>query len=815
MPMGVTVDGSDRTPFEQVFHAATGREPFPYQTVLAEASTLPDLLRVPTGGGKTAAAVLGWLYRRRFHPDAGDRRAAPRRLVYCLPMRVLVEQTVAAAREWVERLGLAADVGIFQLMGGAVEDDWVRHPEREAILVGTMDMLLSRAMNRGFAASRFRWPIEYGLLNNDCLWVLDEVQLMGNGLATSAQLAAFRQILGTARPCPSLWMSATVAPGWLATVDHPAASSVLELDDADLATELGRRVRAPKRLNRLAVENWPDGAAVLDLHRPGTLTLVVTNTVDRARRLFEDLRRVAPTELDIQLLHSRFRPPDRRAAVERIRSPIPDAGRVLVATQVVEAGVDLSAATLVTELAPWGSIVQRLGRCNRFAEYGEAGMAWVDLGDKEAKPYDAEEMATARRLLTDLEGESVHPLALESLGPGDPPRVRHVMRRADVVDLFDTEPDLAGNDVDVSRFIRDDADVDVHVFWRRLEGGEAPGDLSRPFSEELCPVPVWEVRGFLDRGRGKRRPPPAFAWDHLARRWRQLRPEELRPGLILLLDSEAGGYEASVGWDPKAAGPVAPVGPPAAAAAEARQEEDLEGDPPEETSGAWVPLPDHLEHVQAQLRELLGLVGPALEEWMRQALEVAAFWHDVGKAHEVFQEALLRPVAQEERALRATQCWAKGPLGHRLSYRRRYFRHELASALALLAAPPESHGLGGQALDLAAYLVAAHHGKVRVAIRSLPGEQRPPEADRRFARGVWDGERLGAVRLNGEMLPEVALDLSLMEVGRGEDGRPSWTERVLRLREDLGPFRLAFLEALLRVADWEASAEEASEGVDA
>ncbi len=802
--------------FAELFGSATGRTPFPYQRRLAEGESLPELMRIPTGSGKTAAAVLGWLHRRRFHPDRDLRRLTPRRLVYCLPMRVLVDQTLAAVRGWVERLGLAEQVGVFQLMGGAVERDWAMRPERDAIIVGTMDMLLSRAMDRGFAASRFRWPIEFGLLNNDCLWILDEVQLMGNGLATSAQLAAFRDVLGTARPCPSLWMSATVAPEWLVTVDHPAPSRVLELRDEDLATDLGGRVRAPKRLDRLAVEKWPEGgAAVLELHRPGTLTLVVTNTVDRARRVFEALRGAAPGDVDIQLLHSRFRPPDRRTAVRRILSPIPDAGRVVVATQVIEAGVDLSAATLVTELAPWGSIVQRLGRCNRFAEYEEALVAWVDLGDKEVEPYTAEELATVRERLARLEGGSVHPLALERLGPGDPPSARHVLRRVDLIDLFDTEPDLAGDDVDVSRFIRDDADADVHVFWRRLEGGEGAEDLTRPSSEELCPVPVWEVRGFLDRRQGRRRPRPGFVWDHLARRWRPLRPEELRPGLELLLDSEAGGYEPAIGWDPRAAGPVEPIEPAAVSGAGGEQEEGLADDPPEETSGAWVSLPDHLGHVQARLRVLLDSVDAVLEDQMREALDVAAFWHDVGKAHEVFQGALLEPLAEEERALRAARLWAKAPLGHRLSYERPYFRHELASALALLAAPPELHGLDGRALDLAAYLVAAHHGKVRVAIRSLPGEKRPPEAERRFARGVWDGDRLGAIPLGGKALPEVALDLSIMEVGRGVDGRPSWTERVLRLRDDLGPFRLAFLEALLRVADWEASAEESSGEVDA
>ncbi len=811
------MEARDFLPF---FREATGRDPFPYQTALAQAQELPQYLRIPTGGGKTAAAVLAWLYRRRFHPSPDVRSGTPRRLVYCLPMRALVEQTLDTVRTWLANLGLVDYVAVYQLMGGTLDEDWVRNPAGDAVLVGTMDMLLSRALNRGYAASRFRWPIEFGLLNSDCLWVLDEVQLMGNGLATSAQLAAFRKSLGTSRPCPSLWMSATIAQEWLATVDHPAPASTLEPTDADLAAELGKRARAPKRLQRLMVEGWPDNGArtVLDLHRRGTLTLVVANTVARARRLFEECRRAAPTSIEVELLHSQFRPPDRRAAVGRIFSQIPEAGRVVVATQVVEAGVDLSAATLVTELAPWGSIVQRLGRCNRFAEHGDAIAAWVELSEKESAPYAPEELDSARKRLLGLEGKSVHPLALAALGPGDPPVARHVLRRPDLIDLFDTEPDLAGNDVDISRFIRDDADVDVHAFWRRWEGGERgepPPARATPSPEELCPVPVWEVRRFLEPVRGRRRPRAAFVWDHLAGKWRSIVPQEVRPGLVLLLAADAGGYHRTLGWDPKVTDPVEAIDEPTTTGAEGMEEEEgLEGDPREETSGAWVSLPDHLGHVQVRLRGLLDAVDPALGDWIRQALEVAAFWHDVGKAHRVFQQALLGPLTENERALREGNSWAKSPLG-RPSYERRYFRHELASALALLAAPPEFHGLGGQALDLAAYLVAAHHGKVRLAIRSLRGEQQPPEEDRRFARGIWDGERLGPVPLDGKTLPEVTLDLSLMEVGRGADGRPSWTERVLRLRDDLGPFRLAFLEALVRVADWEASADESSGGAHA
>ena len=60
-------------------------------------------------------------------------------------------------------------------------------------------------------------------------------------------------------------------------------------------------------------------------------------------------------------------------------------------------------------------------------------------------------------------------------------------------------------------------------------------------------------------------------------------------------------------------------------------------------------------------------------------------------------------------------------------------------------------------------------------------------------------------------MPPVTLDLSLFALG-STDGRPSWLARVLALRDDpnLGPFRLAYLEALLRVADMRASMKEVS-----
>ena len=62
-----------------------------------------------------------------------------------------------------------------------------------AVLLGTQDLLLSRALMRGYASSRAVWPMEFPLLHEDARWVFDEGQLMGASRATSAQLEAFRQ----------------------------------------------------------------------------------------------------------------------------------------------------------------------------------------------------------------------------------------------------------------------------------------------------------------------------------------------------------------------------------------------------------------------------------------------------------------------------------------------------------------------------------------------------------------------------------------------------------------------------------------------
>lgn len=782
--------------FDELVRQATGSRPFAYQSRLADEG-LPEVLDVPTGCGKTLAAVLPWLWRRLFHPEQGVRAASPRRLVVVLPMRTLVEQTADVAAGWLVRV--APSVPVVRLLGGdsASDGSWRLHPEREAVLVGTQDMVLSRALLRGYGCSRYSWAIDAGLLNNDCAYVFDEVQLAGPALPTGRQLQGLRERFGTVLPCTSTWMSATVDPESMLTVDNPTVAEPVTLSRAD-EEMLDDRLRAGRLVRRAPVEPGKTYAADLSAHalaraRPGHRTIMVLNTVRSARAVAERLLDVKDSDgPQIVLLHSRYRPPDRRRQLAAALAEPPAEGLIVVATQVLEAGVDITSSVLVTEAAPWSSIVQRAGRLNRDGALGDDAELWWVEPDR-ALPYEDQDVAASIVALRELEGEVVTSRRLRGLASAR--AAEHaVLRRRDVLDLFDTTAQLTGEDIDISRWIRDGDDHDVAVCWRLLEA-EPGDDEPVPTAEELCPVPIADLRLWLKVN------PDAWVRDSVNRGWRPLRREDVRPGLTVLVRASSGGYDERTGWDPTSRSLVAPA-EKASADALTGQDDELSGEIGTTKDGRWVTLTQHLVDAEAEAAAIVGQIAD-LEPSVAAAVVIAAGLHDIGKAHTDFQERLLSTAPEQDRALRRTAGpWAKSAPGRggTLSLQRRFMRHELVTALLLLQ-HPEVLGDHNEAA-LIVYLTAAHHGRVRLGARSLP-----EEADGSLL-GVREGDEVPPVSLpGGREIQATVLTLDRLRLGTS-DGRPSYTAAALTLRDrpDLGPIRLAYLEALVRMADWRASA---------
>jgi CRISPR-associated endonuclease/helicase Cas3 len=765
--------------YDDFFNLAFGQTPFAYQRRVALDAELPALINVPTGAGKTAAILGAWLWRRLKHPQSVGRR-----LAYCLPMRTLVEQTRDVAKKAIaqlEEVGMI-ETGRFKvrvLMGGDVDNDWESEPEGEYIIIGTQDMLLSRALNRGYALSRYKWPVHFGLLNNDCLWVIDEVQLLGSGLATTLQLQSFRRILSAFGKTQTIWMSATMEAEWLMTADFELASDAkgepLTLTDQDFESDiLKKRWEADKHLLQAkakAGETEKLVAEITDAHKENSRTLVIVNTVKRARELYNSLQ-AEQLVAELLLIHSRFRPYDRRELIKQLLSTPREAGTIVISTQVVEAGVDISAKTLFTELAPWPSLVQRFGRCNREGECQEGGnIIWIDVPQSKkenlAPPYDEDELIEARKAISSL--QNVGPERLNEYRKSLPPKARarlfryehtHVIRQHDLHGLFSNERDLAGGFTDVSHFVRNrERDADVQVFWRDFK--IKPKRMPRPQHDELCPVRSYELERFLEPKKGV-----AWEWNGEAKDgrgdWEKRTHREIRPGMTLLLAIEQGGYSESVGWT---GNPKDNKLKPVQLIFDADAPDSLDEDQPSQTD--WLSLSAHLRDTEAEAKEIVAKLEQELgEEFLisGQSVIKCAWWHDTGKTFEQWQTAVedfcTKLAAQAEKFLTQNpepdkaafmqkflvelkalpsekKPWAKFPdikyalekSSPPLSYKAKReiikelnaqfsprMRHEAASALA--AWQEWQIGKDGWTA-LAVYLVACHHGKVRTVLRSM------------------------------------------------------------------------------------------------
>lgn len=357
------------------------------------------ILQAPTGAGKTRAALYPFLRAWEY----GD--AFPRKCIYSVPLRVLANQFWDEYERRTRNFGFVRPLHVTIQTGARSED-----PRLEGSLIfSTIDQTLSNFLNIPYALSLSQGNLNAGAVLSSYL-VFDELHLFDPETTLPTTLHLLRLLRGVV---PFLVMTATLSEEMVRALakDLDAEPMVLPPDEAAAipSQHKTRRVHI--------VEGELTAQFVLERHQQRSI--VVCNTVDRAQALFDDLRRQAGAEIEIRLLHSRFLRGDREATETWLRREFGKDKRaytvesaILVATQVVEVGLDITSQVLHTELAPAASVVQRAGRCARYE--GEEGDVYVyrlpvdDDGRPRYAPYLGRQRNICKKtwkVLADRSGE--------------------------------------------------------------------------------------------------------------------------------------------------------------------------------------------------------------------------------------------------------------------------------------------------------------------------------------------------------------------------------------------------------------------------
>lgn len=330
------------------------------------------ILRAPTGSGKTEAVCLPFLCME----------CMPKRIIYSLPLRSLANQIADRIKSYVNKLPQKLQVRL-------------QHGERpESVLfsadavVATIDQVVT-----SYACTPLTLPVRHGNIPAGAVMssflVFDEMHLFDPELGLQATRLICERLnrLGMPYAVLSATLPDSVVEFW---------KTYLGADPIEAQGEF---------VNRQVTIQWKDSTlSAEDLKQVlgmANRILVVCNTVDRARDLYSQVAAHAKsTGYMCNLLHSRFLPEDRSQKEGLVvqsfgRKASPGTKALLIATQVVEVGLDISADLLLTEIAPVDALIQRAGR---VARWGGKGEVWVYDVENPA-PYREDLVNETRQIL--------------------------------------------------------------------------------------------------------------------------------------------------------------------------------------------------------------------------------------------------------------------------------------------------------------------------------------------------------------------------------------------------------------------------------
>jgi CRISPR-associated endonuclease/helicase Cas3 len=411
--------GSRQTWFRQQFDWLTAHSPYLWQDRAFEAfvdNQIPSAFSLPTGSGKTSLIPI-WLLSLLYQQQSLGRIVAPRRLVWVINRRAVVDQATEIAeriaakfaepcelRSVLDSISVSGGLGISTLRGEHEDNqEWSEDPSKPAIVIGTVDMVGSRLLFAGYGLSSRQRAQDAALIGNDVLLINDEAQLSPAfaRLIRLIEQARKRTDVAPLKPFYALQVSATLS-------DPSTADGLFQFDmDSEPSKNFQKVYKAKKTLHlREVTANKNSEIVELAVRGRANRTTVMVDTPANARRIAEAICKATKSDRVLTMTGT-MRGYERDALTKNplfacftSANAIPDERVWLVCTSAGESGIDMSCDLMITDLVPAERLIQRFGRLNRFGETsGEAVVVYS------GEDVESDRGAATLRYLKGLHGD--------------------------------------------------------------------------------------------------------------------------------------------------------------------------------------------------------------------------------------------------------------------------------------------------------------------------------------------------------------------------------------------------------------------------
>jgi CRISPR-associated endonuclease/helicase Cas3 len=375
------------------------------------AGSYPRLVDLTTGAGKTELAIIWLLALAWYGKNRCLCQPVPRRLIWIVNRRVLVQQVFAIAEALHKRLmedntpevetvreGLRASSGesreffnVVELRGQIVADrDWAIRPTVPQLIIGTVDQIGSRLLFQGYGLGKWGRPQQAGLLGVDSWVAVDEAHLVPSFVLTLRQLQERCALPAENLPPPLDTVFARL-PFWLTELSAtpglppPSREGPFTLTDEEKTDPaIADRILASAK-RRVQVEWLPKGEKPKEVLIKQLVTAAIDSKVARiavfvrevgvANAIAAGLKKGGVEEHRICKITGRIRgyerdrlskqPAFNAFRLERATDAAEGERYFLVGTAAAEVGLDADADVILCDFASLPTLLQRLGRLDR------------------------------------------------------------------------------------------------------------------------------------------------------------------------------------------------------------------------------------------------------------------------------------------------------------------------------------------------------------------------------------------------------------------------------------------------------------------